>query len=749
MPSRKTDPAGRAEAFLAALADDYSTAFEADRQVLSFAEFIALVQDDPRRFARSSAQYLIDAIEHFGSHEVTLAGRSWTRWNVFDAPFADGVERVVGHEMAQERLMTLLRNFVDERRVNRLVVLHGPNGSAKSSFVGCLMRALEAYSATPEGALYRFNWIFPVRVEDGGRLGFSASVKRVSSDTFAHLDDTEIAARLPAEANDNPLFLLDRTHRQAMLEQALNRWPEFPLSDGIQRGELGQRSRAIFDALLTSYRGDIRKVLRHVQVERFVISRTYRRGAVTVEPQMRVDAGVRQITADRSMGALPTALQSQTLFETYGALVEGNRGVIEFNDLLKRPVEANKYLLATSEKATVALEHAEMRLDAVLLATGNELYLEAFKQQPDWASYRGRMELVRMPYLLDFRSEQQIYDDLLQSVKVTKPVAPHTTFVLALWAVLTRLRRPEGAAFSPRIKDMVASLSPAQKAHLYAGGEMPAGLSGDERAELRSAIPVLFEQASEGPDYEGRFGASAREMKMLLLSALHREEQALAPPTILQELEALVKETTVYEWLSLDAEGDYRQPAHFIQVVRDAWLDRVEREVAQATRLVDDTEYGRVFDKYIVHVNHWLRKEKLTDPVTGRPVPADERMMEEIEQVLGRNEDARDFRGQIINQIAAFRIDNPDAPVDFERIFPAQIERLRFEYYESRKKEVARICRHVLTLNSDNRASLSPEETQTAQATVSYLCEHAGYGEYTAAQAVASLLSLRYADLSR
>ena len=668
---------------------------------------------------------------------------------MFDAPFADGEDRLVGHEMAQEQLVTLLRNFVDERRVNRLILLHGPNGSAKSSFVACLMRALEAYSQTDEGALYRFNWIFPTRLTEAGRLGFGSTARTVEGQSYAHLDDLQIDARLSAEANDNPLFLLDVPRRLRLLEPLLAAVPDFALSDGIRRGELGQRSRAIVDALTTAYRGDLRRVFRHVQVERFYVSRTYRRAAVTVEPQIRVDAGVRQITADRSLASLPTALQSQTLFETYGPLVEGNRGLIEFNDLLKRPMEANKYLLATSEKGTVSLDHAEMRLDAVLMATGNEVYLEAFKGQADWASYKGRIELIRMPYLLDYRAEQRIYDDLLASVKLNKPVMPHTTYVLALWAVLTRLRRPDVTGLPSAGAPLVAALTPLQKARLYAADPPPAGLAADEAQMLRAAVHPLFLNGASEADYEGRFGASAREMKMLLLSALHRSGSVLSPLTILRELQSLVKDKSVYEWLQLDPEGDYRRPEQFVQIVRDAWLDRAEVELRTATRLVDDAEYSRVFDRYIMHVNHWLRNEKLTDPLSGRVVAADERMMEEVEQTVGRREDARAWRAQLINQVAAFRIDNPDEAMDFARIFPRLLERMRVNYHESKRNEVARIGRDILVLVRTAGEGLDAPSRVSAEQTLQVLREQYGYEQDCASEMVSTLLTSRYQSTSR
>ena len=158
-------------------------------------------------------------------------------------------------------------------------------------------------------------------------------------------------------------------------------------------------------------------------------------------------------------------------------LVEGNRGVIEYNDLFKRPMDANKYLLSTSERGTVTLDIGRMQLDAVLVATANETYLEAFKQQPDWSSYKGRFELVRMPYLLDYTAEQGIYDDLLATLELPCPVAPHTTFSVALWAVLTRLHQPNPDRYPQSIREVIAAMSPLQKARLYADGTVPDGLT--------------------------------------------------------------------------------------------------------------------------------------------------------------------------------------------------------------------------------------------------------------------------------
>src|SRR5262249_43398810 len=131
--------------------------------------------------------------------------------------------------------------------------------------------------------------------------------------------------------------------------------PDFVVSDYIRLGELGKKSRTIYDALLAAYDGDYLQVLNHVQVERFYPSRRYSTAAVTIEPQMSADAEIHQLTADRSLAALPKALVNVNLFNLSGPLVDANRGLLEYADLLKRPVEAFKYLLGTVETATVSI----------------------------------------------------------------------------------------------------------------------------------------------------------------------------------------------------------------------------------------------------------------------------------------------------------------------------------------------------------------------------------------------------------
>ena len=173
--------------------------FEEDRAVLSFSKWFEQFLAQPRLHLRSSAQYLLDVFDHYGAEELPLPTGTVTRYKLFDAPWADGDGRVAGQEHVQSELYRLINNFVRDGKNSRLILLHGPNGSAKSSIVGCIQAAAEHYSHKPEGALYSYSWIFPSDRVEKGRLGFGAPMEGGKHDSYAHLPWEQIDARLPCQ----------------------------------------------------------------------------------------------------------------------------------------------------------------------------------------------------------------------------------------------------------------------------------------------------------------------------------------------------------------------------------------------------------------------------------------------------------------------------------------------------------------------------------------------------------------------
>ena len=137
--------------------------YEARRRAMSFTEYLGIFAEKPRLALRDAARYLLDAVDYFGAVRTTNPWGDVTRYRIFDQSFEGGGPRHVGQEKVQGAVRAALESQVRDGGINRLILVHGPNGSAKSTLVSCLANGAEHYSRLPEGELYRFRWIFPSR----------------------------------------------------------------------------------------------------------------------------------------------------------------------------------------------------------------------------------------------------------------------------------------------------------------------------------------------------------------------------------------------------------------------------------------------------------------------------------------------------------------------------------------------------------------------------------------------------------
>jgi len=162
-----------AKRFLQGIGSDVVADFVKNRSILSFEEYLNLFLQEPRRQARNAAQYLRDALDYFGVEQVPHPSGKIRRFRLFDAAANDGGIRVAGQEGVQNAFYRALSNFTRAGRINKLILLHGPNGSAKSTIVDALKRGIEHYSRLPVGSLYKINWVFPSEKLVKGSIGFS------------------------------------------------------------------------------------------------------------------------------------------------------------------------------------------------------------------------------------------------------------------------------------------------------------------------------------------------------------------------------------------------------------------------------------------------------------------------------------------------------------------------------------------------------------------------------------------------
>ncbi|HEX6985874.1 MAG TPA: serine protein kinase, partial [Planctomycetaceae bacterium] len=131
----------------------------------SFAEYLDIVRARPA-VTRSAYQRMYDMIMSYGTYPVGHPKENLVRYRFFDDPDTDGHDAIFGLTKPLMELVNVLKSaalkYGTERRV---ILLHGPVGSSKSTIARLLKRGLERYSRTEEGALYTFGW-----AEDDGSV---------------------------------------------------------------------------------------------------------------------------------------------------------------------------------------------------------------------------------------------------------------------------------------------------------------------------------------------------------------------------------------------------------------------------------------------------------------------------------------------------------------------------------------------------------------------------------------------------
>jgi len=125
----------------------------------SFEEYLAILKNDPN-VLRSSFQRLYDMVLSYGTEEYEDSRKKMTHYKFFEDPVDDGKDAIFGLDIYLMKLMNMIKSAANQYGIEkRILLLHGPVGSSKSTITRLLKKGLENFSRIPEGALYSFDWV--------------------------------------------------------------------------------------------------------------------------------------------------------------------------------------------------------------------------------------------------------------------------------------------------------------------------------------------------------------------------------------------------------------------------------------------------------------------------------------------------------------------------------------------------------------------------------------------------------------
>lgn len=569
----------------------------------TFVEYLDIVKADPK-VTRNAYQRLFDMIMSHGTNEVYENKEKVVRFNFFNEFAARYGDAVYGLDRPLMQLVNAFksaaRGYGTERRV---LLLHGPVGSSKSTIARLLKRGLEEYSRTDNGAIYTYSW----KMADG-------SYQKCPM----HQDPL---ALVPLELRSSVLAKLNAGRSPE--EYQVTIW-----------GELNPFCRQMFTERMAQYDGDWLRVLEDIKVFRLLLSEQDRVGIGTFQPKDEKNQDSTELTGDinyRKIAEYGTDSDPRA-FNFDGELNIANRGLVEFIEVLKLDVAFLYDLLGASQEHKIKpKKFAQTDIDEVILGHTNEPEYRRLQNNEFMEALRDRTVKIDVPYVTRLNEEIKIYQKDFNMQRVKKHIAPHTIEIAAMWAVLTRLVAPKHA-----------NLTLLQKLKLYNGKTLP-GFTEDNVIELkREAVS------------EGMTGISPRYIQDKISNAIvaHPEEDSVNPFMVLHELEAGLRHHSL-----ITSEEVLQQYKQMLQTVREEYEDIVKNEVQRAIA-ADEDALMRLCANYIDNVKAYTQREKVRNRYTGNYEEPDERLMRSIEEKIDIPESRKDdFRREIMNYIGALAID--------------------------------------------------------------------------------------------
>ena len=588
----------------------------------SFSQYLDLLAGNPA-LARNAYQRLYDAIMSHGCEHYRLFKRDVVRYHFFSDPFDNGAEAIFGLDTALMKLVDFLRSAAEGYGTDRrILLLHGPVGSSKSTIARLLKKGIEHYSSTPEGALYSFSWLLDDNCSvTPGERGMAAA-----------------SHEFPCPMHEDPLVLVPRQARDALLDSLnANYKPRHHNGKIRLSAEPDPFCRKVLDDLMRFYSGDWRKCMEHVKVRRIVLSEKDRVGIGTFQPKDEKNQDSTELTGDINYRKIAQfgSDSDPRAFNFDGELNIANRGVCEFIEVLKLDVAFLYDLLGASQEHTIKpKKFAQTYIDEVILGHTNEPEYKKLQSNELMEAFRDRTIKIDIPYNIRFGDEVRIYQKDFGPARVRNiHVAPHTLDVAAMWAVLTRLDPPKKAG-----------LTLMQKLKLYDGKSIP-GYTEESVKELKEEAPR-----------EGMNGISPRyiqdKISNSLVSKQALEDRTINPFMILNELERGLDSHSL-----ISDEETKKRYKELLAVVREEYEDIIKGEVQRAIS-ADEEAIKRLCTNYIESVRAFTQKERVFNKYTGKHEEPDERLMRSIEEKIDIPESRKeDFRQEIMNYIGALALD--------------------------------------------------------------------------------------------
>ncbi len=519
---------------------------------LSFTEFLREVAERPERNIRNVTQVYADMVHYFvraGQDEYRNDPESINYLN-YDCSrlFVEGSDRpFFADRLFANRLLRHVESLSVGDQQNKIYIFDGPHGSGKSTFLNNLLRQFEQYANTPEGTRFEVVWRLKTAELAGGVHGVASLASKISqllgeetggeSESGATASNREHGEAggwltLPCPSHDHPLLIIPKEIRRQFLDDLLEN-DHFKAQlfnekkyEWVFRDEPCTICLSLYQELLQK-EGDPLKVLDSVLARPYVFNRRLGAGISVFNPgDRRSQRGVRTDEGvQRALNAMFSPCGKVPYL--YSGYAKSNNGIYALMDVKSHNTERLMDLHNIISDGVHKVDHVEERINSLFLALMNP---EDKKVLTDLAAFSDRIEYVNIPYVLDIKTEVEIYREVFGE-HIDASFLPRVLHNFARVIVATRLRTKSDA--------MLEWIQDADKYELYCDrnlqllkmeiytGYIPAWLGEEEVERFTSKRRLKIIAESELDGWQGLSGRDSIRMFNEFYSMYAREDKLI------------------------------------------------------------------------------------------------------------------------------------------------------------------------------------------------------------------------------
>lgn len=566
------------------------------QQAVPFERFLEIMVENPQTVIRNVFQVFHDMIRAYvgeGVDEYPNDPES-VHFSYYDCDrlFVEGSDHpFFADRLFANRLITHVEALKRGTQQNKIYIFDGPPGCGKSTFLNNLLKKFETYANTAEGSRFEVVWhldrkLFgslndpvtnPLLSQLAHLLNQNAQAEtglfREPAAPFdgENFNSHEPIVEIPCPSHDHPILVIPKRYRRALFDDLFGntefKWRLFNDKEyeWVFKDKPCTICSALYQALLSRL-GDPEKIFGIIHARQYRFNRRLGEGISVFNPgdrPARENIHSNPILQRRINTLLRDSNQVKYLFSQYA---KTNNGIYALMDIKSHNIDRLIELHNIISEGVHKVEDIEENVNSLFLALMNP---EDKKNIRDIQSFADRIEYIKLPYVLDLRTEVEIYRNIFGK-HIDDGFLPRVLHNFARVIISSRLNTRSEALLEwirdpAKYRRYCDENLQLLKMELYTG-HIPAWLNEEDRKALNAKRRrrILAESENEGQrGFSGRdsikifndfYSTYAKEDKLINMSMLYnyftnvrKDLNRLIPDVFLDSLIRLYDYTVLQE----------------------------------------------------------------------------------------------------------------------------------------------------------------------------------------------------------